>query len=164
MSYEQPWRWYYTHNSEAEHCYRASHDGPGDRDAAVALGLASADRWADGCGVWVLEARMCVLPLVDLYDADYGLDFDDGNFPSAEDVLDRFAEAHGDLWGEDGWDGAGDEADLQRRLDAAPRTVEGLNAAFRAWFEAHEDELQETVFVFAETRNMEQVRASTEEA
>ena len=162
MSDRQPWRWAYAHCEETERFYFAKENTRAD---AVADGLDSADSFGDGCGVWVLEA--CALPLtyVDLFSAGDELDWEGPeSLPSADVVLDLFADAHADLWDEDGWQGVEleVEADLQRRIDDAPRTIDGLNDAIRAWFDAYFEALQETVFM-GETRALEMVRAPTPE-
>jgi hypothetical protein len=163
MSNEQPWRWAYAHDEETERFWFAKEDTRAD---AVADGLDSAESFGDGCGVWVFQARNLPLTYVDLFSAGDDLDWEDPDgLPSAHVVLDLFADAHEDLWDEDGWRGvdAEVEADLQRRIDDAPRTVDGLNAAVRAWFDANFDVLQETVFM-GETRALEMVHAPTPEA
>ncbi|MBH1992473.1 MAG: hypothetical protein I8H86_06260 [Sphingomonadaceae bacterium] len=86
--------WFYSAEEDAEWWHR----GGGGRDEAIAAARAS----YPGQAVWVTEARRMSPHLSEVVLAD--------------NVIDRIQDD--ECWGEDGWEGYGDEPELQRRLDA----------------------------------------------
>lgn len=72
-------------------------NGGKDRDEAIAIGR---DRFAGGDSFWIVEAKRQVPNLTGLFDG--------------MDIVDRLQED--EAWGEDGWEGAGNTDELERRL------------------------------------------------
>jgi len=90
-----PTRWFYAYSEDAE-WWRL---GGETRAEAEAKALTEAEEDDE---MFVLEARRMVPSLTEIVLAD--------------NVIDSINDD--ECWGEDGWEGSGDPAELQRRLDA----------------------------------------------
>lgn len=100
ITIDNPARWFFAFEEEAE-WWR---NGGDTREACITK--ATAD-WSGerGEAIWIIEAKR-MLP-----------DFNVFSLFDGDDIVERIQDS--EVWGEDGWEGAGDTEDLEKRLNAA---------------------------------------------